>query len=163
MVPPGLRAQSCACYPYWQTLWSTDPGASCPPVPPLRLQVGSLPHSDKPTLLVRGYRLSCPESSRSRGQQPYSSTPVSAVVPETPDVQQPAGAVPAMEADVAPELIEASDEGSERHPDKRPSGEAGKVFCSRRHHMWCPLAPQTLPLNHPQHLQFRPLYPFQLT
>ena len=63
-----------------------DPGECCPPVPPLRLPVGSLPQSDKHTLLVRVQVIPSGEQPQREPAATQQHPSVSGVVPETPEV-----------------------------------------------------------------------------
>ena len=63
-----------------------DPGECCPPVPTLRLPVGSLPHSDKHTLLVRVQVILTGEQPQREPAATKQHPSVSGVVPETPEV-----------------------------------------------------------------------------
>ena len=105
-----------------------DPGACCPPVAPLRLPVGSLPHSDKSSLLVWVQVILAGQQLGQRAAVQQQHPAASGVVPETPDAQPPEESIPVTQPD-APEVVEIdsgeSDEApEEQESEQKPVGEA---------------------------------------
>ena len=108
-----------------------DPGECRPPVPPLRLPVGSLPHSDKHTLLVRVQVILSGEQPQREPTATQQHPSVSGVVPETPEVFPAEDTSQSGQPDAAPmeaeEQGEASKEGPPvQRPFSPPEGAAGQ-------------------------------------